>query len=840
MCKDSYDVIEDVYKCKLCFKINKNLHSMKRHLQSHRQKEMGEVFPCQICGREYQTPDGRDRHAKTHKCDGVLENKVNFTCDICHKSQATRDGHLKHMKGHSERNEKQQQQKDVDTEDYTLYINGEKVEDKQEKSSLKYIHKCEICGTAFNSEKNLHLHIARHNLTKTNGLFDCPHCDKKQQTDDGWRKHMNTHFLEEKKYLYQCNKCGHNSPTMESVKKHLKTQHADKQGGPLQCNICGCWLETWSGLKKHLQRHEEMNSGKTYDCSTCNKVFQSESGLRRHKKIHMEMLNGVKHICHVCGLELQSLKSLLRHEHRHNEAEGGKRKRYQCTTCGKAFTLLGGLRKHAMVHTEDSLLAKSLWWRCKFGERKLPRNYGMCKRRQCRICGLQCRSFVLLLLHEQKRHVVERLDCTLCEQRFYHQCVYDSHVRHHAGKKNFECKQCSESCSDSLTWRRHKKAHETELIQSAKDLFNSLLLEENNKETMLNIKKMYGKKMLELVQCLQKGEELGDKHYLCNICGHTTGVHFDYIRHVESHTGTRPFKCALCNRAFFTLSHLNEHITSHTGDRKPYSCTVCGKVFSTETSIRRHENLHAGMKLVWCTVCHKKLPSRYSLMKHRAEVHDGQNNIRLFKDYSKLSLTTSNLTSPACAHSSDRSYPCSQCGKCYSSMASLKTHEKKHTEIKPHQCDCCKRSFYQPHELRKHKLQVHLGSNPYICSFMGCQATFQFKCDLQLHSAGHYNVNKEPILGYFPCNKCDIVFQSAMERYTHRKIAHTKKRAGKYETCEYCGKKVNAVYMKVHVRKHTGETLEVSIITSSRLEKSHFKITLRMKSKLQKLPQNTK
>ncbi|BFZ14488.1 hypothetical protein BsWGS_17527 [Bradybaena similaris] len=78
------------------------------------------------------------------------------------------------------------------------------------------------------------------------------------------------------------------------------------------------------------------------------------------------------------------------------------------------------------------------------------------------------------------------------------------------------------------------------------------------------------------------------KRYLCEHCkkGFTARPNRD--RHVRYHTGERPYKCDLCDLAFFRGDDLKYHRTTRHPTAQPFVCSRCSASFTWGRDLERH------------------------------------------------------------------------------------------------------------------------------------------------------------------------------------------------------------------------------------------------------------
>jgi hypothetical protein len=111
----------------------------------------------------------------------------------------------------------------------------------------------------------------------------------------------------------------------------------------------------------------------------------------------------------------------------------------------------------------------------------------------------------------------------------------------------------------------------------------------------------------------------------CTRCGERGfGSRQKVRRHLQSHTGHRPFACKICGQNFSEAATLQQHLRRHTQhseffypsrmslmidccSTEPYVCDFpgCGKAFTVTGALTIHKRTHNGHKPFRCTYCDK-------------------------------------------------------------------------------------------------------------------------------------------------------------------------------------------------------------------------------------------
>ncbi|XP_030055718.1 zinc finger protein 420 isoform X2 [Microcaecilia unicolor] len=553
------------------------------------------------------------------------------------------------------------------------------------------------------------------------------------------------------------------------------------------CSECGKSFLRGSDLMKHMSTHRGDRSN---ICRACGKGFRRHTSLIIHERIH----TGERpYQCATCGKNFIQRQHLTTHVKTHT----GERP-FLCVECGKGFRWRSELIKHQRVHAEKAPVfddvpipfSEEEWKELEDWQREIYRNMmkdnstvftapagdGETDKCSNRNPSEKLKAQETLAGDYKNGDGQHRADPVGDEpgpstetERGDDGKKAKAILNHkiHKGERPHDCAECGKCFSSKRTLKTHLRAH------------------------------------------------MGERSYICNNCGKSFRRHTSLIIHERIHTGERPYQCATCGKNFIQRQHLTTHVKTHTGER-PFQCPDCGKGFRWRSELAKHQRIHAEKvsetangfpkeEKVEPEEWQKELPKNGTeessedlkppLMGEPSsdvtEKDPGQSASGVAKSQVNSPGDSKDMSScaegqrqgnrtggaktkpPGCgrgfgkrakvprAHRPERQFACAECGKCFNSKRTLKTHLRAHVGDRSYICNNCGKSFRRHTSLIIHE-RIHTGERPYQCTT--CGKNFIQRQHLTTHVKTH--TGERP----FQCPDCGKGFRWRSELAKHQRI----------------------------------------------------------------------
>ncbi|KAG4075052.1 hypothetical protein HA402_008117 [Bradysia odoriphaga] len=746
---------------------------MDRHMQQHFNSES---FRCHVCGGEYRSLSGIQKHMKSKH----FTVRDEFFCDICKseivfETEASIEEHMKN---------------------------------KHCKEPIKeQVLNCSTCNKDFVTPKQFKAHMRRHDKSMWK---QCPICNKSYSS---LSRHMNDKHLNIRNHV--CEICGSAYKQWVSLKEHIETNHTPHE--EFFCDICnnGKDYRSKAHLKKHFAKvHAKVSQRRRnlckpfYECQFCNEKLSSRYTLKTHLAVRHNVGDDSNFSCNVCDKTFTLKSSLVVHAKLHTG------KLHICRECGQSFNHPNYLRKHLNRHKDI-------------------------KKRKCTMCEKEYVQNVDLRLHMKKVHgviVPTNNSCEIVHQQMdtlavdinikpevseetitdFHQplteLIENSISEMEALGYNISVSQSSFNHEVPLIHPKYGDQRDEPLVHKASEIG----ADQSQICSICNESYVVG----EMDRHLQ--QHFNGEFYQCSVCGREYRNFIGLQKHTKSNHVTvgDEFFCDICkvSRNFETKANIEEHMKQrHCSDpiKQPVmNCSTCNKEFFTRKQFTAHMRRHDRSKWKSCPICHKKYDNvkRHMNSKHfNIKNHICETCGSAFKQWTSLKEHIESR------HTSQEFF-CEICqnGKGYRAKEYLKrhfakVHTKGHTKVpakvyprkyisKPllpfYECNSCNEKLPSRYALRKHVALRHRNNSHFCCNM--CDKTFTLKSSLAVHEKLH--AGKLHI-----CHECGQSFNH--ENYLTKHLARHKNKKRK---CTMCEKEyVQNVDLRLHMNKVHGVVLPI-------------------------------
>jgi len=609
---------KEEYSCFHCENVYEGKHaksSYKKHIERLATREEERV--CDLCGHLAKTTDFLETH-KQVKHFGLKR----FKCEIegCDKVFSLNKYLIKHKRTHNTSESYQCEMCDFKTH---LQKNLQRHTMRQHVDKLTLNLNCDECDYVAPNKDRLQTHRRNYH---TGTFHECNECDKKYRDRGKYLLHIRR---DHEGVRYKCENCEQEFTHKHTLVTHIKRMH---EGLKLKCEKCDHEATSQRALRWHILKIHEKNpfscdkctfvgsnypflyshknkihNGVRYHCELCEHVSYNETLLKHHLKQnhpdqepivyeHQKTTFNVEDYprCEPCNKLFQTRKRYLNHNiQKHseendqsvgfNETESKPNKKKQpkkvkCPTCDKDFTSERRVERHIII-SHNTLLQCT---KCEesFTDKKMFIDHKNIHRQgnltSCEECGKEMRSkslpkHIKMFHREIEPAKKEYFSCTKCPKRVTSEGTLERHIYlNHSSV--LQCSTCGKSFTEKKVFINHQKWHRYD-TPTACDVCG---------------KEMKRSSLQKHIQ-MHHSDERPSKNNFCDICGKSFYVKATLVIHMKKHNNQKDIFCTFdgCNMAFYTTSHMKDHVRVHTG-QAIRQCGTCSKDFKSMSAYRYH------------------------------------------------------------------------------------------------------------------------------------------------------------------------------------------------------------------------------------------------------------
>ncbi|XP_064651993.1 zinc finger protein 91-like [Lineus longissimus] len=825
-------------KCETCEEKFTTPVLLDRHERSHAYKHS-----CEQCGRRFKFLLDVQRHQDVHT------GEKKYACHICSKRYKSQSALKTHVRA---------------------------VHDGGPKRVQVKKHFCSICTKGFYRPGLLAQHVLLHSGVKR---YQCETCKMKFV----WKKALRMHVLRAHsgpRKIHRCTftNCKQSFLTAHSLKRHLE-KHSPRENIP--CEVCGEVFFTRMKLRLHMVIHGAIPR---FQCDICNRACSSKDRLLEHRNTHTGEFAGE---CQVCREMFKNGVGLLRHSRRKC---GKAAYKYPCHSddCLKGFLTEEARTRHMGAHNLygqpgkgiEALPTEARTPSAATGTRSaktvsLSPAEGIISTAQ-----IETPAAVFNSSAEVKRlstphfgtgrdNPSGEFQCQTCLNVFTNSSRLAAHeLTHSAGTltrdplsiigtrptlntaeksrpaTSFACRKCSDMFSSQSDLMQHIVDNHTMayVCNDCGQRFKTSTLLYKHRRKISKETKMLDSSILIPVSLTTVDVQETKNIYECGICFKQLSSHHSIRRHIQSmHEPKRKapivtyqYNCQVCNKSFSTVSNLNRHMVTHSGD-KPFACEHCEKRFTQATHYKRHVvTTHGtgGSQHFICMHpgCGRKYAYDHDLKSHMSQVHGNQKfpcpvcGKRFNTEYNVRRHQSVHELARGDKQEVQLNFKCEGCAWRFKTEKALKRHMMSHKKFgdPTYNCDACDLPYFTASGLERHLRAVHDGQTPSVsgdpvspCSTLdgrphlckGCGKRFRYIHQLKRHEKKHMatavkdDMPREPVT----CRKCGRSFHTKKLLMRHMMSNHTMG-----YLCRICGDRFHKRPMFVqHMRNVHSETEDI-------------------------------